>query len=584
MLSAVLFLYQKMLIILNLAMLKLLDKNRIIDSLKLLYDNDRSEWVYTNIERLLGAYQSKITDCEEPLCEKDVILITYGDNIQKQGQLHLQTLKKFIDEYCLPEINSTHILPFYPYTSDDGFSVTDYFEVDAKLGTWNDVLSLSQSNSLMFDAVVNHMSKSSDWFNCFLAQEEGFRDFFIDVDPNEDLSKVVRPRALPLLTPFKDKDGNEKHVWTTFSEDQVDLNYASPYVFIAVLEVLLFYVSKGAKYIRLDAIAFLWKKIGTTCIHLTETHEIIKLYRRIIESLTGNIIIITETNVPHEENISYFGNGYNEAQMVYNFTLSPLLVYSIMEENVEVLTQWAQSLKFPSDKVCFFNFTASHDGVGVRPLQNIIPDSEIQKIAKRAEKHGGEVSYKSNEDGSQSPYELNCNYMDLLSDSIDSDEVRIRKMMLTQSIMLAMPGVPGIYFHSLVGSRNYYKGAEESGIKRRINREKLNFNDFAREVSDKESLRHKIFSSYKKIVKIRTNQIAFNPLGKAKYPKTDNNKIFVIQREHQGETIYAVYNFSCEEIQIKALAPIVYDLLNETQLVNAFWAIEPFNFHWFKIK
>lgn len=174
--------------------------------------------------------------------------------------------------------------------------------------------------------------------------------------------------------------------------------------------------------------------------------------------------------------------------------------------------------------------------------------------------------------------------MDLLSDSIDSDEVRIRKMMLTQSIMLAMPGVPGIYFHSLVGSRNYYKGAEESGIKRRINREKLNFNDFAREVSDKESLRHKIFSSYKKIVKIRTNQIAFNPLGKAKYPKTDNNKIFVIQREHQGETIYAVYNFSCEEIQIKALAPIVYDLLNETQLVNAFWAIEPFNFHWFKIK
>ena len=558
-------------------------RSTIVNSLKDLY-GDHAESVFTSIKRLVEKYKPEIVNIEDSLSEKDIILITYGDIIQKQDQLHLQTLKEFIDAYCLPEINSTHILPFYPYTSDDGFSVTDYFAVDSDLGTWDDVSRLSENSNLMFDAVVNHMSKSSEWFKSFLAEEEGFQDFFIEVDPNKDVSKVVRPRALPLLTAFTDIKGKEKHIWTTFSEDQVDLNYASPHVFIAVLEVLLFYVSKGAKYIRLDAIAFLWKKIGTSCIHLTETHEIIKLYRKIIESVTRNVFIITETNVPHKENISYFGNGYDEAQMVYNFTLSPLLVYSIMEENVEVLTQWAQSLKFPSDKVCFFNFTASHDGVGVRPLQNIIPDSEILKIAKRAEEHGGEVSYKNNEDGSRSPYELNCNYMDLLSGGSDSDETRIHKMMLTQSIMLAMPGVPGIYFHSLVGSRNYSKGVQESGIKRRINREKLNFDDFAKEVSNKENLRHKIFTFYKRIIKIRTNQKAFNPLGNARYLKTGNDKIFVIQREYKGETIFAVNNFSSKEVKIKALAPIVYDLLNETQLMNAFWAIEPHNFCWFKIK
>ena len=256
----------------------------------------------------------------------------------------------------------------------------------------------------MFDAVVNHISKSSQWFKSFMAGEEGFQDFFIEVDPKTDLSKVVRPRALPLLTPFKDKGGIEKHIWTTFSEDQVDLNYTSPEVFIAVLEVLLFYISRGAKLIRLDAIAFLWKKIGTSCLHLTETHEIIKLYRKVIESLTSNLVFITETNVPHKENISYFGNGYDEAQMVYNFTLAPLLIYTIMEGNTEVITKWAQSLKLPSDKVCFFNFTASHDGIGMRPLQNIIADDEITKLAERTKKHGGKVSYKNNEDGTQSPY------------------------------------------------------------------------------------------------------------------------------------------------------------------------------------
>jgi sucrose phosphorylase len=436
----------------------------------------------------------------------------------------------------------------------------------------------------MFDAVVNHMSKSSKWFTYFLEEEDGFQDFFIAVNPNTDLSKVVRPRALPLLTPFKNKYGVEKHIWTTFSEDQVDLNYESPEVFIAILEVLLFYISKGAKFIRLDAIAFLWKKIGTTCLHLTETHEIIKLYRKVIESLTDNLVFITETNVPHKENISYFGNGYDEAQMVYNFTLSPLLVYSIMKENTRVLTKWAQSLKLPSDKVCFFNFTASHDGIGMRPLQNIISDDEIYKLAIRTEKHGGKVSYKNNEDGTQSPYELNCNYIDLLSHKSEDDEIRVKKIMLTQAVMLAMPGVPGIYFHSLVGSRNYYKGVSESGINRRINREKLSMKDLVKDLIDSESLRHKVFSSYKQLLKVRTKEKAFHPFGYAEYLAVDNDKIFIIKRVCKNETIYTIYNFSNSKIQINALAPCIYNLLDGVELTEKYWIIEPYNFYWFKKK
>jgi len=358
-----------------------LHKKEIKNSLYNLY-GEKSDWIIEKVKELLEKYDSLSSVNETPLSEKDVILITYGDNIQKDGKTHLQTLNEFISKYCLPEINTTHLLPFFPFTSDDGFSVSDYFKVNPDFGTWNDINKLSKNSNLMFDAVINHMSKSSNWFKSYLNNEEGFKDFFINVNPNVDLSKVVRPRALPLLTEFEDVNSSKRYIWTTFSEDQVDLNFSSPEVFVKVLEVLLFYISKQAKFIRFDAVAFLWKTIGTSCIHLPETHTIIKLYKKIITSITKNIYFITETNVPHNENISYFGDGKNEADLVYNFTLAPLLVYSIMKNNVETLTNWATSLKLPSNKVCFFNFTASHDGIGVRPLQNIIPDDEINELAE----------------------------------------------------------------------------------------------------------------------------------------------------------------------------------------------------------
>ncbi len=462
--------------------------------------------------------------------------------------------------------------------------MTDYYEIDPNLGTWKEIGELAETSSLMFDAVVNHMSKSSQWFQSYLAQEEAYKDYFIAVNPEIDLSKVVRPRALPLLSPFKLKNGEVKHIWTTFSEDQVDLNFQSPKVFLAILDVLLHYTAKGAKFIRLDAIAFLWKEIGTNCIHLEQTHTIIKLYKEVIQTLTSNLYLITETNVPHKENISYFGNGEDEADLVYNFTLAPLLVYSVMKEDVTVLTNWASSLQMPSNKVCFFNFTASHDGLGMRPLQGIIPDSEILDLAKRAEKHGGQVGYKNNEDGSQSPYELNCNYLDLLSDSNESDDDRVAKMMITQSLMVAFPGVPGIYFHSLVGSRNYYKGVEESGIKRRINREKLNFNSLEKELNAKDSLRNRIYTSYKKILSVRSNQKAFNPFGEATYAKLANDKVFVIKRVYENDTIYAIYNFSTATQNIKSLSNNVFDLFANKDINEDTWKLKPLSFYWFKVK
>lgn len=546
-----------------------------------IYTQEDLSFLLNQISELQSKYSKSIEYQELSFSEKDVILITYGDSIQKEGQNHLSTLNQFINQYCYPEINSVHILPFYPYTSDDGFSVKDYFEVDKNLGSWKDVKELSKTTKLMFDAVVNHISKSSSWFEQYLANNKEYKDFFIDVNPNQDLSKVVRPRALPLLSEFKDVEGNIKNIWTTFSRDQVDLNYSSPRVFLAVLEVLLFYISKGAKYIRFDAIAFIWKEIGTSCIHLEQVHLIIQAYRKIIESLTKDVFIITETNVPHIENISYFGNGYNEAQMVYNFTLPPLLAYSVMKENVNVLTNWAASLNLPTKQVCFFNFTASHDGVGVRPLQGIINDEEILSLAKHAEHHKGKVSYKNNEDGSQSPYELNCSYINLLSHPEEQSELKIAKMMLTQSVMLVMPGIPGIYIHSLLGSENYYKGVEDSGINRRINREKLSFEMMESELGNTNNIRSSIFKSYKQILQIRIKNKAFNPIASATY-KSYNNSVFSIERNFENEKVICLHNFSNKQQIVHHNENPVVDLITGKTINDDKCILAPFEFKWLK--
>jgi glycosidase len=348
--------------------------------------------------------------CAKPLDHQDAILITYGDMVQDGNRPHLETLNRFLSQQVSDVISTVHILPFYPWSSDDGFSVIDYLSIDRPLGSWAEVAGLRDNFRLMFDAVINHISQKSDWFQRFLQSEKPYTDYFKAVDPDTDLSAVFRPRALPLLTPFETADGI-KHVWTTFSADQIDLNFESPDLLLEVIAVLLKYVEHGAELIRLDAIGFMWKVPGTCSLHLPETHAIIQLMRAVLDEMAPQVVLVTETNVPHVENISYFGDGFNEAQMVYNFSLPPLLMHAFHTGDGSYLSKWATSLEPPSNKTTFFNFCASHDGVGLTPARGILPDDEIEQVAARVEALGGRVSYKNNSDGSQSAYELNINYL-----------------------------------------------------------------------------------------------------------------------------------------------------------------------------
>ncbi|MBI3915370.1 MAG: sugar phosphorylase [Chloroflexi bacterium] len=448
------------------------------------------------------------------LDERDAILITYSDQVREPGVPPLQTLADFCARHLSGIISGIHLLPFYPSSSDDGFAVINYRAVSPTLGNWNDIARLGGRFRLMFDAVVNHVSAQSVWFQGFLRDESRYRDYFIVVQEGADLSRVVRPRALPLLTKFNTPSG-AKNVWTTFSADQIDLNYRNPAVLLEIVNLLLFYVARGAGFIRLDAIAFLWKEFGTACLHLPQTHHIIQLLRAVFDQVAPHVTIITETNVPHVENIAYFGDGGNEAQMVYNFALPPLTLHAFHTGNAETLSAWASGLSLPSHQVTFFNFLASHDGVGLNPARGILSDDEIHGLVQRTLAHGGLVSHKSNPDGTTSPYELNINYFDALSDPNGGEplDTQVDRFIAAQAIMLSLVGVPGIYFHSLFGSRGWREGVAQTGQSRAINREKCECGLLEREIDNSASQRHRVFTRYRRLLQARATHPAFHPHG-----------------------------------------------------------------------
>jgi glycosidase len=516
--------------------------------------------------------------------QKDVFLITYGDTLKKTGEAPLETLYRFAVNRFKDVFSTIHILPFFPFSSDDGFSVVDFFEVDPELGNWEDIQRMGREFRLMFDLVLNHVSSKSPWFQNYLDERPHYKDLAIEVDPSTDLSLVTRPRSLPLLTRFDKTSGDTAYLWTTFSADQIDLNYKSVDVLEKMVKVLLCYVKKGADVIRLDAIAYLWKEIGTSCIHLRQAHQLVQLFRKILDVTAPHVLLITETNVPHQENVSYFGDGKNEAQMVYNFTLPPLLLYTFIQEDAGALSQWAECLRISSPDNAFFNFTASHDGIGVRPLEGILARTEIEKLMDMVKENGGDVSFKRNPDGSNSPYELNITYIDaLLNPANKNDPWHIPKFLASQAIQLVLPGVPAIYIHSILGTRNWREGVRQTQNKRAVNREKLQIEDVLLQLKDPESFRSRIFYQFVHMIKTRKKQPAFHP--KADFEILDiDPKVFIVTRRSVKQTIYAVTNISTGRAKVSlsdANAPAAMkDLITGDDLRTDELTLNPYEFLW----
>ncbi len=532
--------------------------SRLLGRFTRLYGDSVASQLIQRLCILLGHYgYDGITGPARPASlwdQSDSLLITYGDMVKTPGEKPLASLRRFLIQHLDGVVSAVHILPFFPYSSDEGFSVIDYRQVDEDLGDWVDIETTGEHFDLMFDLVLNHVSRESTWFQHFVNGKAPARDYFIVADPETDLSAVVRPRTSPLLSPTQTPYG-ELNVWTTFSADQVDLNFSNPDVLFEFLDILLLYVSHGARIIRLDAIAYLWKKPATPCINLPETHEVVKILRDILDVVDPGVLLLTETNLPHEQNISYFGNG-DEAHMVYQFSLPPLLLHALHTGQTQYLREWASSLPEVPKDCTFLNFTASHDGIGVRPLEGLIPDAELDELVEAVEQRSGHVSSRSNnETGEVSPYELNITYFDALSDpgQIITDR-HIERFLCSQTVMLALKGIPAVYFHSLMATRNDHRGVGLSGQYRSINRKRWDEHELKHLLIDPVTVTSRVFSQYVQLLKKRASCSAFHPDGAQTVLELEDGLFGILRTSPDGrEKLACISNMSSESRDIQLL-------------------------------
>ncbi len=564
-------------------------REKLLKRLTLLYGDKKAQANMPELERILQVYyahkplemiqREEAFDPENRFTEEDIILITYGDLIHGHERSPLATLARLCDTYLEGTINTLHILPFFPYSSDRGFSITDFEEVDPKLGTWEDIESLEGHYQLMFDGVINHASAKSRWFQHFLDGQPYFRDFFINFNSHDELSDeqrkmIFRPRTSDITTEFRTIYG-PKWVWTTFSSDQIDLNYTNPNVLFKVIEILLLYVRHGADIIRLDAVTYIWSQPGTKCVHLKQTHEIVKLFRDILDIVAPCVALITETNVPHEENIAYFGNGMDEAQMVYNFALPPLVLYTFYRMDSTALTDWAMTLKRPSSRATFFNFLDSHDGIGVMAVNNILSPDDLEFIINRVRAHGGLVTCKTGPDGTDIPYELNITWFSALNRSGNDEEdlaFHVKRFVASRSIALVMQGVPGIYLHSLIGTRNDIAAVLSHHSKRDINRTVLDAEAIIKELGNPLSKISMISRELGRLIIIRTRKMAFHPNSDQKVLMLSTDVFSVLRKSTEGDILLAITNITdkvCHlEIPVSVTEtqnPTWFDIVSDTE-------------------
>ena len=525
--------------------------------------------------------------------ENDVILITYANSVQKAEEVPLATLKRFLNEYVGDRINAVHILPFFPYSSDDGFSVIDYRQVKPDWGTWDDVANIAADYDLMVDLVVNHCSRESLWFSDYVSNSEPYTDYFIEEDPETDLSLVTRPRNTPLLTPVHTHRG-VRHVWATFSEDQIDLNFQNPAVLLEMIQILLMYVEQGARFVRLDAIAFLWKRVGTHCIHLPETHEVVKLFRDVLEYCAPEVVLITETNVPVKENLSYFGAS-DEAHMVYQFGLPPLVLHALNRGRSDYLSDWMDNIPRLQSGCTYLNFTASHDGIGVRPVEGLLPEREVQDLIDCMHRFGGFVSMKANPDGSESPYEINISLFDAcMGTRRGVDHLQVQRFLCSQAIMLAMQGIPAIYIHSLTASPNDLNHVEQTGRTRSINRRIWNWSELECLLENPVTPQAEVYREVIRMVDIRRQQPAFHPSARQDIIRINSDILVNRRTAESGQVIYTISNVT-ERLMDMPLATLGFlpaglvDLLalpgenpgqNSVQPVNEVLSLGPYQTVW----
>ncbi|MEC9389640.1 MAG: alpha-amylase family glycosyl hydrolase [Myxococcota bacterium] len=526
---------------------------RVRSLLSAVYDDAVVDDLVERIERRLSRVESK-SGRGAQWSASDVVLIAYPDAIREEGVAPLTSLRRFLHDYMNGLIGQVHLLPFFPYTSDDGFSVSDYRAVDPQHGKWADIEALSEDVDLVFDLVINHASASHGLFQQFLRDEPPGNGYFLTADASADVAGVTRPRASPLLQPYETVAGT-RHVWCTFSRDQVDWDFANPDVLFEFVDVFVSYIERGAAWMRVDAVAYLWKELGTSCVHRPQTHAIVKLLRAVAEAVAPDFKILTETNVPLAENLSYFGDG-DEAHIVYNFSLPPILLHALMTQDTSALTTWCQSLPSLPAGCTLLNFVASHDGVGLRPAEGILTTEQLNDLVDCVRRFGGRLTQRTRPDGSLSPYEANIALFDACQGTVAGpDEWQVERFLVSQAVMLSMAGVPALYYNTLLAAPNDHRGMEQTGRNRTINRTKWERSVIDERYADPAGASGRVLRVIRDMLRVRKQQAGFHPEASQACLGADS-RVFAVRRTSQkgSQQLLCLANLSAETVVLSRSA------------------------------
>ena len=434
--------------------------------------------------------------------KNQVHLITYVDRLTQGGMKKLQLL---LDKELKDVFGGVHLLPFfYPIDgADAGFDPIDHTQVDSRLGSWEDIYSLSQTTDIMADVIVNHVSAQSPQFLDYLERGEksSYAKMFLTLDtvfPNgvseKDLLAVYRPRPSLPFTTISLKDGSKKMFWTTFTSNQIDIDVLCDQGKAYLISILDKFHKSGIKMIRLDAAGYAIKKAGTSCFMIPETFDFIDWFR---ENATAyGMEVLVEIHSYYKKQIEIA----KQVDWVYDFALPPLVLHSIFNGTSAYLKKWIEIR--PQNTITVLD---THDGIGVmdvggaKGLPGLLPEEDIDSLVEQMHlnSEGQSKAATGAAASNLDLYQVNCTYFDALGKNEDH-------YLMARAIQFFLPGVPQVYYSGLFAEPNDMELLAKTNVGRDINRHYYSDDELVK------ALNRPVVQKLIKLIKFRNSHPAFN--------------------------------------------------------------------------
>lgn len=460
-----------------------------------------------------------------------VQLITYPDSLGGD----LKTLNELLNyQFNALFKGGVHILPPFPSSGDRGFAPIDYLKIDANFGDWDDIRRIGEQRDVLLDLMVNHISKQSPYFQDFLrkGRHSAYADYFITLDkiwadgkPNqEDIDKMFLRRELPYSTFEIEESGEMESVWTTFGKtdpsEQIDLDIHSTKVRALFREFFLNFKANNVSIVRLDAVGYIIKKLGTSCFFVEpDIYEFLDWIKALADEM--DIELLPEVHAHHSIQTKLSEHGF----WIYDFILPYRILEAMINKQSTALKAY---LKVRPERQ--FTMLDCHDGIPVKPdLDGLIDTKEARSLIDETIARGSNLSLIKSDDHKDADgfdvHQIRCTYYSVLN---EDDE----RYLSSRALQFFTPGIPQVYYVGLLAGKNNEEKMKETGDGREINRENFTVEDV------NSALKKPVVSRLMKLIEFRNEHEAFD--GVFTVNETEDHAISLAWKHSKSEAILDV--------------------------------------------